>query len=85
MDAMEIMTNEEVNEVTTEIVTGGSNVAVKVAAGVGVAGLVGFGIYKLVKLISAKRKAKKEQLDEIKGYDELDEDDIDDDDVEDED
>ena len=85
MDAMEIMTNEEVNEVTTEIVTGGSKAALKVVAGVGAAGLVGYGIYKLVKLILAKRKAKKDLLGDTEGYNDLDEDDVDNDDVEDED
>jgi hypothetical protein len=84
---MEIMTNEEVKEVTTEVVTGGSNTIVKAAAGIGIAGLAGFGIYKLVKHISAKRKAKKEQLEASKAvYPDFNENEIDDEeDVEDED
>lgn len=85
MDAMEIMTNDEVKEVTTEIVTGGSNTAIKVIAGVGAAGIVGFAIYKAVKHISAKRKAKKEQFEAAKVVNpDFNENDLDDEDVEDE-
>lgn len=72
MNATEIMTNEEVNGVTTEIVKGGFNMkALKFAGGVGLVGLVGFGIYKGIKYISAKRKAKKELLEAAdEAYDE---------------
>lgn len=85
MDAMEIMTNEEVNGVTTEIVKGGFNTkALKIAGGVGLVGLVGFGIYKGIKHFSAKRKAKKELLEAAdEAYDEdFEDDDLEDDDVE---
>lgn len=67
MNANEITTMEEVTDVTTEIVTGGTSMAKKVIAGVGGAGLVAFAAYKVVKLISAKRKAKKERLAEDNG------------------
>jgi hypothetical protein len=85
MNATEIMTNEEVNGVTTEIVTGGSKTAVKVIAAIGGAGLVGYVIYKGVKAIAKRRKAKKELIEATEGYNYLDESDLEDDNVEDED
>lgn len=62
MDTNEIMTNEEVIDVTEEIATAGSGNGIKVAAGVGLTVLVGFVAYKYVyKPVVAKNKAKKEQ------------------------
>lgn len=61
MDANEMM-NEEVMEATEEIVNSGSGKGFKVAAGVGIAVLVGGVAYKYaVKPLVAKIKAKKEQ------------------------
>ena len=87
MNANEIMTNEEAMEVAAEIVSnGGSKTRVlKALAALGFTGAVALIIYKLVKAISARRKAKKEQFEaEAGSYREIDEDDIDDDYVEDE-
>lgn len=62
METNEIMTNEEVIETTEEIVKAGTGKWFKVAAGVGLAVLVGGLAYKYVaKPIVAKIKAKKEQ------------------------
>lgn len=58
----EIMLNEEVFEATEEIATTGAGKGLKIAAGVGIAALVGTVLYKFVaKPIAAKIKAKKEQ------------------------
>lgn len=88
MDAIEIMTNEEAMEAAAEVVAkGGSKTAVlKVLAGLGITGVIALAIYKLVKHISAKRKAKKNLLaaGEVDDTD-FEEDDIDDEFVEDED
>lgn len=64
MDAIEIMTNEEAIGVATEVVAkGGSKTEVlKVLAGLGITGVIAYAIYKLVKHISAKRKARKKEL-----------------------
>ena len=57
----EIMNNEEVFETTEDIVTENSNKAFVVAAGIGLALLVGTIAYrKVVKPFIAKRKAMKE-------------------------
>lgn len=62
MNTNEIMVNEEVVEVTEDMVNVGNGKGFKVAAGVGLAGLGGYTIYKfIVKPLLAKRKAKKEQ------------------------
>lgn len=62
METNEIMTNEEVIETTEEIVKTGTGKWLKVAAGVGLAVLVGGLAYKYVaKPLVAKIKAKKEQ------------------------
>ena len=59
----EIITNEEVMEVTEEIVTANSGRGLKVAAGVGIAVLVGGLAYKyIVKPMIAKSKESKEML-----------------------
>ena len=60
MENKEIMVNEEVMDATEELVTVDSGNGLKVAAGIGLAAIVGFGIYKLGKHIHAKIKAKKE-------------------------
>lgn len=63
MNTDDIMVNEEVVEVTEDIVNVGNGKGFKVAAGVGLAGLGGYAIYKfIVKPLLAKRKAEKEQL-----------------------
>lgn len=62
MDAKEIMANEEVMEVTEDIVKAGTGKGFKVAAGVGVIMLVGGLAYKFViKPAIAKFKTKNEQ------------------------
>ena len=61
MENKEIMVNDEVMDVTEEIATAESGNGLKVVAGIGLAALVGFGLYKLGKHIYAKAKAKKEQ------------------------
>lgn len=66
MDAKEIMTNEEVMEVTEDIVKTGTGKGFKVAAGVGMVMLVGGLAYKFViKPAIAKFKAKNEQEDYV--------------------
>lgn len=61
MDAKEIMTNDEVIETTEEIMKTGTSKGFKIAAGVGLAVLVGGVAYKyIVKPIAAKIKSKKE-------------------------
>lgn len=61
MDNNEIVTNDEVNETTEEIVSSESNNAVKIAAIVGAVGLISAVAYKfVVKPIIAKVKAKKQ-------------------------
>ena len=62
MNTDDIMVNEEVIEVAEEVVNVGNGKGFKVAAGVGLAGLGGFAIYRfVVKPLLAKRKVKKEQ------------------------
>lgn len=61
----EIMNNEMVAEEAVEVVTANPVNGFKVAAGVGVAALVGFGAYKLGKLIVAKIKARKGKLNTV--------------------
>ena len=62
MDTNEIMVNEEVIEVTEEIVTAGSGKVFKVTAGVSLAVLGGFVAYKyVIKPAIAKIKTKREQ------------------------
>lgn len=62
MNTDDIMLTEEVIEVAEEAVNVGNGKSFKVAAGVGLAGLGGYAIYKfIVKPLLAKRKAKKEQ------------------------
>lgn len=61
MEANEIMLNDEVMEVTEDIVKTGSGKGFKVAAGVGAIVLVGGLAYKyVIKPTIAKIKAKKE-------------------------
>lgn len=62
MDANEIMTNEEVVEVTEEVTANNSGKGFMIAAGIGAAILVGGLAYKYVaKPIVAKIKAKKDE------------------------
>lgn len=61
MDTNEIMTNEEVIDVTEEIATASSRKGIKVAAGIGLAVLGGFAYKYLIKPTIAKNKTKKEQ------------------------
>lgn len=66
MDAKEIMTNEEVMEVTEDIVKTGTGKGFKVAAGVGAVMLIGGLAYKFViKPAIAKFKTKNEQEDYV--------------------
>lgn len=68
MEANEIMVNEEVMEATPEIVSDGSGKVIDTIAGIAIAGLVGFGIYKLAKKIYTKVKTKrdlKKQIEEV--------------------
>lgn len=58
--ANEIIMNNEVIETTEELVTSSGN-GWKIAGGVGLLALAGFGLYKGGKWIAAKIKAKKEQ------------------------
>ena len=60
METMEVMNNEEVMEVV-EMVTPKSVNGLKVAGGIGIVALAGYGIYKGVKWVKAKKQAKKEQ------------------------
>lgn len=54
--------NEEIMEtVMEEMVPATSGNGLKVAGGIGLAALVGLGVYKGVKFIRAKAKAKKEE------------------------
>lgn len=56
----EIMLNEEVMDTEVEVAEANSNRGLMLAAGIGLAVLVGVGIYKIVK----KVKAKKAQIEE---------------------
>lgn len=61
MENIEVMSNEfdEVIEVA-EMITPKSNKGLKMVGSVGAVALAGFGIYKGIKWIKAKRQAKKE-------------------------
>lgn len=68
MEAKEIVVNEEVMEVAPEIVSDGSGKVIDTIAVVAIAGVVGFGIYKLGKKIYTKVKTKrdlKKKIDEV--------------------
>lgn len=58
MENKEFMVNEEVIENAEEIAAGKSKKGLMVAAGIGVALLVGIGVYKIVKKVRANIKAK---------------------------
>ena len=74
----EIMDNEEVTDVTTEIVEANSGTALKTLVELGLIGAAVYGTYKLAKFIIKKIKAKKEELEyEEKVIDEPVEDDSD--------
>ena len=60
MENKEIMVNEEVMDAAEDLATVESGNGLKVVAGIGLAALVGFGIYKIGKHICAKIKAKRE-------------------------
>ena len=62
METMEVMNNEmdEVMFVAEEIVPKNRN-GLKFVGGVGVVALAGYGIYKGINWIKAKKKAKKEE------------------------
>jgi len=78
METMEIMTNNEVIETAEEIVNAGSGKAMKVAGVIGLATLGGIFTYKfVVKPITTKLKARKNENcepDEVEDvdYDEVD-------------
>ncbi len=58
----EIMVNEELIEVTEDVVRDGSNLGFKMAVGFGLGLLVGVPTYKyIIKPIASKIRAKKEQ------------------------
>lgn len=60
-----VVENEEIMEnVMEEMVPATSGNGLKVAGGIGLAALVGLGVYKGVKFIRAKAKAKKEAEEE---------------------
>jgi len=60
-----VVENEDTMENVMEgIVPGTSGNGLKVAGGIGLAALVGLGVYKGVKFIRAKAKAKKEKKEE---------------------
>lgn len=60
-----VVENEDTMEkVMEEMVPATSGNGLKVAGGLGLAALVGLGIYKGVKFIRAKAKAKKEEREE---------------------
>jgi len=62
MDTKEIMTNDEVVETNEEIMNAENGNGFKIAVGIGLAVLAGGIAYKyIVKPITAKIKAKKEQ------------------------
>ena len=66
MDANEIMANEEVMEVTENIVKAGTGKGFKVAAGVGLVAIVGGLAYKFViKPAIAKFKSKNDEADYV--------------------
>ena len=62
MENMEVMSNE-LDEVmfVAESITPKTGKGLKIAGGVGVTALAGFGIYKGIKWAAAKIKAKKEK------------------------
>lgn len=79
----EIMNNEEVTDVTTEIVETNSGSVLKTLAEAGVVVGIAYGIYKLTKLIVKKVKSRKEQKEiECDEYEVIDEPVEDDSDVE---
>ena len=86
MDAIEIMNGEAMDTAAEIVSKGGSKTEVlKALAALGITGVIALAIYKLVKFMQARRKAKKEQLEAgAIVYPNIDEDDIEDDDVEDE-
>ena len=60
-----VVENEDTMEnVMEEMVPATSGNGLKVAGGIGLAALVGLGVYKSVKFIRAKAKAKKEEKEE---------------------
>lgn len=72
MDTNEMKVNEDVVvEVSEKITNAGNGKALKIAGGVGLAALVGIGIYRyVVKPIAARRKAKKDlQMEELEAVD----------------
>ena len=59
--ANEIIMADEVIEVTEDMISSGSGKGWKIAGGVGLLALAGFGLYKGGKWIAGKIKAKKDQ------------------------
>lgn len=60
-----VVENEEIMEnVMEEMIPAASGNGMKVVGGIGLAALVGLGVYKGVKFIRAKAKAKKEAEEE---------------------
>lgn len=67
MENKEFMVNEEVIENAEEIAAAKSKKVLMVAAGIGVALLVGIGVYKIVKKVRANIKAKNDECRVIEG------------------
>ena len=57
----EIMNNGEIIEATEEVATSGLGKGTKVALGVATGAIVGFALYKGIKWLVGKARAKKEQ------------------------
>ena len=73
----EIMNNDVVAEEAVEVVAANPVNGFKIAAGVGAAALVGFGVYKLGKLIVEKIKARKGKTTDLEAeYEEVETDDF---------
>lgn len=68
----EIIVNEEVMEGVDSYTPNNSGLGLKIAAGVGIAALAGFVIYKVAKKIKAAKKAKAEECVECTDYAEVD-------------
>lgn len=61
MENKELMVNEEVAENAEVIAAGKSKKGLLIAAGIGVAVLVGIGVYKIVKKVRANKRIKDDE------------------------